>query len=78
MNLPNHTLSNSLLNPLAEISASTAKTLSDISAGLTRFTAYIRTKNELLSLTDRELIDIGINRYDIETVAREHSWNLPR
>jgi len=32
---------------------------------------YQRTITELNSLTDRDLRDLGINRYDIEYVARK-------
>ena len=31
---------------------------------------YVRTRNELTQLTDRELADIGLSRGDIEHVAR--------
>jgi uncharacterized protein YjiS (DUF1127 family) len=32
---------------------------------------YKRTRDELLSLTDRELLDVGLFRADIEKVARQ-------
>ncbi len=37
-----------------------------------------RTRAELLALTDRELVDIGLRRGDIERVVREAAnWNHP-
>jgi uncharacterized protein YjiS (DUF1127 family) len=33
---------------------------------------YLKTLRELSALSDRELNDIGISRYDIEDVARAH------
>jgi uncharacterized protein YjiS (DUF1127 family) len=36
---------------------------------------YSTTKNELGSLSNRDLNDLGINRCDIEFIAREHSKN---
>ena len=29
-----------------------------------------QTRDELMALTDRELHDIGLNRIDVETIAR--------
>ena len=43
---------------------------------LSRIRAYFRyreTVNELSRLTDRELDDLGISRYEIESVARGHA-----
>ncbi len=34
---------------------------------------YRETIRELSQLTDRELEDLGISRYQIENVAREHA-----
>ena len=34
---------------------------------------YLETVAELSRLTDRELDDLGISRYDIESVARQGS-----
>lgn len=36
-----------------------------------KFKLYRRTHRELSSLTDYELSDIGISRYDIPRIARE-------
>lgn len=33
---------------------------------------YKKTVNELSRMNDRDLADIGIGRYDIKQVAREH------
>ena len=43
---------------------------------LSRVRAYLRyreTVRELAQLTDRELEDLGINRFQIEAIAREHA-----
>ncbi len=57
------------------------RTLADRLAALGRAAAALSrrmaVRRELLSMTDRELADIGINRYDVERVfdpefAREH------
>lgn len=40
-----------------------------ISGAVARRAAYKRTLTELRRLSDRELADIGINRYDINHVA---------
>lgn len=34
---------------------------------------YKKTVKELSNLTDRELLDMGISRYDIEHIAKEAS-----
>ncbi len=42
---------------------------------LSKIQAYLRyrdTVRELSLLTDRELEDLGINRFQIESVARQH------
>lgn len=44
-----------------------------ITTALNRMNQYLTTKKELSALTDRELIDIGISRWDIKQVAREHA-----
>ena len=36
---------------------------------------YAKTKYELHNLSNRDLSDIGINRSDIEFIAREHAKN---
>lgn len=43
---------------------------------LARYRAWLRyreTVNELSRLSDRELADVGINRYDIDTTARHYA-----
>ena len=37
---------------------------------LTQFAQYQRTVRELSALDNRQLSDLGINRYDIKAVAR--------
>lgn len=31
---------------------------------------YRRTRDELAALSDRDLVDLGISRYDIDSIAR--------
>lgn len=35
---------------------------------------YRQTLSELGGMTDRDLMDIGISRYDIEAIALEHAY----
>lgn len=42
--------------------------LSGLSRGLAVLSQRRAVRNELYSLTDRELADIGLNRYDVERV----------
>lgn len=47
-----------------------------ISYVLAKLRAYLRyreTVRELSKLTDRELDDLGLNRFQIDSVARAHS-----
>lgn len=44
---------------------------------LSKVRAYLRyreTVNELSQLSDRELDDLGISRFQIESIAREHAF----
>ncbi|HMB10011.1 MULTISPECIES: DUF1127 domain-containing protein [Saliniramus] len=43
---------------------------------LERYRAWLRyrqTLNELSRLSERELADVGLNRYDIDTTARRYA-----
>ena len=42
----------------------------EFSGRVSRWLDYRRTVSELSRLTDQELSDLGINRYDIKRVAR--------
>ena len=42
---------------------------------LKKYFLYRRTMYELNSLTNRDLADLGINRGDIEFLARKHSMS---
>jgi uncharacterized protein YjiS (DUF1127 family) len=44
--------------------------ISRIATALRRHQAYNRTHRELSRLSDRELLDLGISRADIRSVAR--------
>jgi len=35
-----------------------------------------RTRKELNSLSDRDLQDIGLSRYDIDRISRHSSWSI--
>lgn len=38
--------------------------------------AYNQTRRELAMLSDRELDDLGLSRWDIDRVARECVWGV--
>ena len=40
------------------------------------YARYVRTRDELAGLTDRELADIGLVRGDIERIARQAALNV--
>lgn len=42
-----------------------------ISQKVRQLLRYNRTVNELSMLSDRDLQDLGVNRYDIERIARD-------
>lgn len=50
--------------------------IESINKALTRRKMYSQTKRELGALSNRELNDLGINRGDIELVARQHSLSI--
>lgn len=41
-----------------------------------RSTVYRQTYNELVGLSDRDLYDLGISRYDIRRLATEAAQNV--
>lgn len=47
--------------------------INSIKQKFAEFKVYNQTVRELKSLSNRELVDLGINRWEIENVAREHS-----
>lgn len=48
--------------------------LAQVKAMIARRAVYNQTVRELNVLTNRELADLGLSRYDIETVAREAAY----
>lgn len=46
----------------------------NIKAGRAQRREYNRTVRELSALTDRELLDLGLSRYDIHDIARRHVY----
>lgn len=49
--------------------APVARFVRSVASALARRTAYRRTRDELLGLSDRQLSDIGLSRGDIHRVA---------
>ena len=47
--------------------------IANVSKAIKRWNEYRTTVYELNRLTDRDLSDLGINRSDIEFIARKHS-----
>ena len=50
--------------------------LDNMARAIKRFDQYSKTVRELNGLTDHQLRDLNITRYDIKSVAREHSRSL--
>lgn len=48
--------------------------LAQVKVMIARRAVYNQTVRELNVLTNRELADLGLSRYDIETVAREAAY----
>ncbi|WP_196258375.1 DUF1127 domain-containing protein [Pelagibacterium limicola] len=48
----------------------------DIRKTFKKWSAYSQTVRELNALGNRELNDLGINRADIQRIAREHASSL--
>lgn len=46
----------------------------DLAERIAKYRLYRTTLNELASLTDRDLMDLGLHRGMIETVAREAAY----
>lgn len=50
--------------------------LKKIIAAYRKYAIYRATYNELQKLTDKELYDIGIDRYEIELIANEAAYGI--
>ncbi|WP_127143507.1 DUF1127 domain-containing protein [Pelagibacterium montanilacus] len=48
----------------------------DIRKSFRRWSMYQQTVRELNALGNRELSDLGINRADIQRIARDHAGSL--
>lgn len=48
--------------------------LEQLTTAFYQYRNYRKTFKELSRMTDRELADIGITRYDIDTIAREYAY----
>ena len=66
-------LSNFLQRPVTEAIYAISKVVTTLSDSYQRSQRYKKTVKELSGLTDRELHDMGISRYDIEEIARKVS-----
>ncbi len=62
------------LHALPRITPSPARRFRALLAWIARIREQSRQRAALLSLSDRELRDIGITRYDAETEARKPLW----
>ncbi len=51
-----------------------ATTINEISARWSAYRVYRRTLDELRSLSDRDLNDLGLSRFNIREVAREAAY----
>lgn len=47
-----------------------AELVQRVRARMEEHARYVQTRDELMALSDRELHDIGLNRLDVETIAR--------
>ncbi|MCG7493480.1 DUF1127 domain-containing protein [Thalassobius sp. Cn5-15] len=59
-------------HPVARLNAAFAA----LRAARKRRAAYNETVSELSALSNRELIDLGVDRHDIQRVAFEHVYRL--
>jgi uncharacterized protein YjiS (DUF1127 family) len=50
--------------------------ISTIKTALDRRAVFVRTRNELNALSDRELADLGISRVDITVISREAAYGI--
>lgn len=50
-------------------------TFGELAARYARYTLYRKTLNELASLSNRELSDMGLCRSQIRSVAYEHAYD---
>jgi uncharacterized protein YjiS (DUF1127 family) len=48
--------------------------VASVKTALARRAIYVRTMNELHTLSDRELADLGISRYDVRNVALQAAY----
>lgn len=62
------------LHVLPRTAPSPARRLRALLAWIARLREQSRQRTELLSLSDHELRDIGISRYDAVTEARKPLW----
>lgn len=66
------TLVNTASNIEFNIAGYARGVIANIRAANTRHAEYKRIENELTNMSDRELADIGIARFDIAEIAKQH------
>jgi uncharacterized protein YjiS (DUF1127 family) len=68
------TLSNYLQSPIAELIKLTSGLYSAARSNYAKHKAYKSTIKELGRLTDYQLLDMGLSRYDIHELARQTAY----
>jgi uncharacterized protein YjiS (DUF1127 family) len=68
------TLSNYLQSPIAELIKLTSRLYSTARSNYAKYKAYQSTLKELGRLTDYQLLDMGLSRYDIHELARQTAY----
>lgn len=68
------TISNYLQNPIAELIKLISKLNDLVRANYAKHKMYKSTLKELSRLSDAELLDIGLSRYDIEALALQGAY----
>lgn len=68
------TISNILQNPIAELTSSISRLLEAARSNYAKHKQYKNTVKELSRLSDAELLDIGLSRYDVEALALQTAY----
>jgi uncharacterized protein YjiS (DUF1127 family) len=58
----------------ATLSQRISETRAALADRYAKYSTYRRTLDELASLTDRDLMDLGINRFMIKSIAHEAAY----
>jgi uncharacterized protein YjiS (DUF1127 family) len=68
------TITNYLQSPIAELIKSVSELYSTARSNYAKHKAYKSTIKELGRLTDYQLLDMGLSRYDIHELARQTAY----